>query len=127
MLHSVVIFVVAYWLVYFALREYIASLFTEIPLFRECRGALDSRRQLSSKAALFGRIFFVTASEIFWILSLSIGNYLLLSYEFSAARAAFISQWGVNLIIWLPLLPIWEEFAVYRVPTLWAERGNHLV
>jgi len=104
---SVAIFVVGYWAVYFALRARIHR-----TLVRS--GAMHDRTSPTGTPAT--KLFFVCASEIFWILSLGAANLYLLRHGYSANAAAALAQWGVNLTIWLPLLPLWEWFALVYLP-----------
>jgi hypothetical protein len=105
---SVGIFVVGYWVVYFALRARVQKGLVRFGILHAvgpCAGTPGAK------------LFFVFASEIFWIVSLGVGNLYLLRLGYSANAAAAIAQWGVNLLIWLPLLPVWEWFALVYLPS----------
>lgn len=104
---SVAIFIVGYWVVYFALRRHVQRHLLATGLVPA------SRPGVSSKGA---KLFFVCASEVFWIVALGVANLYLLRLGYSAEAAAAISQWGINLTIWLPLLPLWEWFATDYLP-----------
>jgi hypothetical protein len=105
---SVAIFVVGYWVVYFALRRHVQRYLLATGLI------LASRPSGGGKSA---KLFFVCASEVFWIVALGGANLHLLRLGYSAEAAAAIAQWGINLTIWLPLLPLWEWFAMDYMPT----------
>jgi hypothetical protein len=104
---SVSIFVVGYWIVYFAIRGRVQGYLSTIGIGASTR-ICDVGRG--------ARLFFVCASEIFWIVSLGIANLGLLRAGYSAQAAAALAQWGINLAIWLPLLPVWEWFATDYMP-----------
>lgn len=105
---SVSIFVVGYWIVYFAIRTWVQK-------YLNARG-IGAATQVcdASRAA---KLFFVCASELFWIVSLGLANLGLLRAGYSAQAAAALAQWGINLAIWLPLLPLWEWFATDYLPS----------
>ncbi|MFN4894884.1 MAG: hypothetical protein ACK5GN_11565 [Pseudomonadota bacterium] len=105
---SVAIFVVGYWVVYLVLRRHVQTWLLAVDLIPA------SRSVAGGKSA---KLFFVCASEIFWILALGAANLHLLRLGYSAEAAAAIAQWGINLTIWLPLLPLWEWFAMDYLPT----------
>jgi hypothetical protein len=104
---SVAIFVVGYWVVYFALRRHVQHCLVVTGLISASRSAGGSKG---------AKIFFVCASELFWIVALGVANLYLLRKGYSAEAAAAIAQWGINLTIWLPLLPFWEWFAMDYMP-----------
>lgn len=105
---SLAIFVVGYWVVYFALRRHVQRYLLATGLISA------SRPSGGGKSA---KLFFVCASEVFWIVALGGANLHLLRLGYSAEAAAAIAQWGINLTIWLPLLPLWEWFAMDYMPT----------
>ena len=80
---SVAIFVVGYWLVYFALRTRVQKALINA-------GILHA---VSKRAGTPGaKLFFVFASEIFWIVSLGVGNLYLLRLGYSANAASAMAQ-----------------------------------
>jgi hypothetical protein len=105
---SVSIFVVGYWVVYFALRRRVQRYLIATGL------VLVHQLNSPSKG---GKLFFVCASEVFWIVALGGANFYLLRVGYSAELAAMIAQWGINLTLWLPLLPLWEWFATDYLPS----------
>jgi hypothetical protein len=104
---SVGIFVVGYWVVYFVARGAVQG-------YLVGNGLVSDRCRVDVGGG--AKLFFICASELFWIVSLGVSNLLLLRDGYSAGAAAAISQWGINLLIWLPLLPIWEWFATDWLP-----------
>jgi hypothetical protein len=104
---SVSVFIVGYWVVYFAIRTWVQEY-----LHTRGIGASTRARDVSGRA----KLFFVCASELFWIVSLGIANLGLLQAGYSPQAAAALAQWGINLAIWLPLLPVWEWFATDYMP-----------
>jgi hypothetical protein len=110
---SVAIFVFGYWAVYFSLRTQI-------------EGITGSLRGVPLRAEPppcgLGKLFFICVSEAFWIVSLGLANLSLLRHGFSAGAAAALSQWGINIFIWLPLLPWWEWIATRYVPAILRNR-----
>jgi len=104
---SVAIFVVGYWVVYFALRARIHTALIGAGMVRDIN---------TPTGTPIAKLLFVCASELFWIVSLGAANLYLLRHGYSANAAAGIAQWGVNVIIWLPLLPLWEWFALVYLP-----------
>lgn len=104
---SVAIFVVGYWAVYFALRARIHAVLVGTGLIHDAN---------SPKGTPATKLFFVCASELFWIVSLGAANLYLLRHGYSANAAAALAQCGVNVMIWLPLLPLWEWFALVYLP-----------
>lgn len=114
---SVAIFVVGYWVVYFTLRARIHVVLVGAGFIQDTN---------SPSGSLATKLFFVCASEVFWIASLGAANLYLLRHGYSANTAAALAQWGVNVMIWLPLLPLWEWFALVYLPGLFgrdAARG----
>jgi hypothetical protein len=107
---SLAIFVVGYWVVYFALRSHVHAALIRTGLVSRGEPTLGSR---------WAKGWFICASEIFWIVSLGVTNLYLLRLGYSANASAAIAQWGVNLLVWLPLLPAWEWFALVWTPA-WA-------
>lgn len=104
---SVAIFVVGYWVVYFALRARVQHVLVHAGLVRGLAG---------TRGSAAAKLLFVCASELFWIVSLGVSNLYLLRLGYSANLSAGLAQWGVNLTIWLPLLPMWEWFALVYLP-----------
>ena len=104
---SVSIFVFGYWGVYFLLRQRIHAITVKFRL------AVVGTYSASSNLA---KLIFVGISEVFWIVTLTTANYWLLAKGFSPNTSAAIAQWGINLLIWLPLLPAWEWFALCYLP-----------
>lgn len=104
---SVAIFVVGYWLVYFALRARVQKALINAGILHAV-----SKRSGTPGA----KLFFVLASELFWIVSLGVSNLYLLRLGYSANAASALAQWGVNFLIWLPLLPVWEWLALVYLP-----------
>jgi hypothetical protein len=104
---SVSIFIVGYWLVYFAIRSSIQDHLHTMGIGTTARVCHVSRG---------AKLFFVGASEVFWIVSLGLTNLALLRAGYSAQASAALAQWGINLVLWLPLLPIWEWFATDYLP-----------
>jgi hypothetical protein len=104
---SVSIFIVGYWIVYFGIRGRVQSYLYSV-------GIGGSTRLCDAGSRV--NFFFVCASEIFWIVSLGLANLGLLRAGYSAQAAAALAQWGINLIVWLPLLPAWEWFATDYLP-----------
>lgn len=104
---SVAIFVVGYWVVYFALRTRIHRALIGAGMIRDIK---------TPTGTSIAKLLFVCASELFWIVSLGTANLYLLRHGYSANAAAALAQWGVNVIIWLPLLPLWEWFALVYLP-----------